>query len=124
MSVPIPFVLHKVYRTQKINNTPKKIFGGSIYTCIIDSIIMASNGDIPTKVGVYTRAVTAPETHINIDLFDSLQMNPPQVLEVIKDSILTMNPGDELYAFSDDSVKYFNCNVSYRELTELTEDIE
>jgi hypothetical protein len=123
MSVPMPFVLHKVYRTQKINNTPKKIFGASTYTCIIDSIIMASNGDIPTKVGIYTKVETAPSTYANIDLFDSLQMNPPQVLEVIKDSILTMNPGDELYAFSDDSVKYFNCNVSYRELTELTEDV-
>ena len=123
MSVTLDhFVLYKPYRASQINNTPTIIFAASDYTAIIDSIILSSSGTVNTFVTIFVKTPVSEGVFSETVLFENLSLNPPQILEVIKDSMITLSPGEQLYAYSDDSSKRFNSNISYRELTELTEE--
>ena len=118
MAAVNPFVVYKPFRVVRINSTPKKIFSASDYVCLIDTLMLTSDGLVNTKVDLFVNEYVSEGVYIKKTIFNFIPINPPNTVEILKDSFLTMSPGDELYALSDDSSKFFNCIGSYRELTE------
>ena len=102
-----------MHPTLAVNSTPTLIFG-SEKTCLIDSLILSNQENWPLQASFWiNREVTKGiETTFMLDC--QVSLSPLERRNVLKDTPLTLEPGDLLYAMSDNSESVFNTFVSYR----------
>lgn len=113
-----PFVVFKMWPTVNINSTPTLIFGNDQNSCLLDSLLVSNITDNVIIVKFYILR-EVEETPIEFVLANNIVINANDRIDLLKDSTLTLELGDTLYAYSDFSGNLFNTFVSYRSLTEL-----
>lgn len=114
MAIAPPWVNFKLYTTAQVGSTPTLVFG-SQQACIIDEVQITNT--IQEKILVDITILR--EDGINYFFLKQQPINVYGIVNVLKGSVLYLEPGDLLYANSDFSGNLFDCLVSYRQLNEL-----
>lgn len=115
-----PFVVFKMWPTANINSTPTLIFGNDQNGCILDGILVSNITDNVIILKFYILREVEEETATEFVVANNVVINANDRIDILKDSTLTLEIGDTLYAYSDFSGNLFNTFISYRSLTELT----
>lgn len=116
-----PFVGFKMQPTLSIESTPTVIFQSDV-TCLLDSVLLSSQVAVPLIASVWITREDAEGGQIACMLAQNVSLNPFERLDLLKDTTLTLEPDDLLYAASDYTGNLFNTFVSYRALYELGKD--
>lgn len=116
---PYPWVRFLLTPTKSIDSTPLQIFSSPQH-CIVDGIFVSntSGRDIYVDVNVKATREGQEDSYALI----KRQKVPKSGRAQLIPSVLHLQSGDKIYASSDFSGNTFDCEVSYRELTELWEE--
>lgn len=112
---PYPWVKFLLNPTKSIDSTPLPIFVSPQH-CIIDSIFVCNTTDQDIYIDIDVEA--SRDLEGGTYAYKRREFIPQRGKAQFVPSVLHMQTGDVLYANSDFSGNTFDCEVSYRELTE------
>lgn len=115
--VTYPWVNFLMSPTRDINSTESLVFG-SDKGCIIDSIWVCNTSDTDSYITLKIKTAGRETVDDFVFLKDKV-LNPANVEEILKGSVLYMQPGDLIHASTSYDSDRFDCFVSYRKLNEL-----
>ena len=115
--IPYPWVRFLLEPTSSIDSTVLQVFSSPQH-CIVDSIFLCNTSGQEIFVDI---SIKATRENVEKTCFVSKRIFLPINGEVqVIDTTLYLQSGDIIFANSDFSENTFDCEVSYRELTELS----
>lgn len=112
-----PWVNFNLYPTSSIDSTPAIAFPAS-YNSIVDSIFICNTTKHDALVSLYILSERVPPTAVETYFVNRYLVPKWENVELMKGSVMNLQAGDLLYAFSDNTIHEFDCLVSYRQLLE------
>lgn len=118
--VSTPWVNYLMSAESDINSTPRLIFGNDQHTCIIDGIILSNKTIDENAINIslyFIREVNLVPVYFY--LYNEIQLGKNETVDVLVNKTLFLEPGDIMYAVSNNVRHVFDTFVSYRVLNEL-----
>ena len=112
-----PFINFSAIREININNTPRMIFG-SQYLSKVSDLVVTNMADLVSKYTLYILSEVSPGKTIEAVVHNELSVTNKGNL-YFPDLVITLSPGELLYAYSDASNKPINITGSAIEYKEI-----
>lgn len=116
-----PWIQFNLQLSQSVISFPKTILSSNTNYCILDGLLITNTTQHPLLIDVKIRRTDASDTATTYHIAKQQPLDSYSSIDLMKNSCLYLQPGDELLANSDFLEGEMDCVVSYRELISPTQ---